>query len=339
MSAVLAKNIDDILGVSSQRYFGAGYKQVQHSIQDVNIDPNSKQIKATVCINYPTTWSKKNTSKELKPHLSTIDAFVVAAQVCDAFVSYCYQLSDGLSKRIWIRELSIRAGRGSVLELNDIPLSGELVSSATSEDSLNGYLSEFEITLGGFIINLVLDHSLLASNLCHEPIQFDCVEELLGQNQTSIYGHEYTHIKHNIQVLNLNATSIDATLRLERESNYNPTSGLGAAFSGCTSPLDLLVCAAQLSQVLIYHLDDLDRTDTKNLWMRSVKVHSPHPLVKSGATPIKVATKKSRLVNKGNECWRTADVLVTTDADPDFVIESSIAHEILAGKLSEKATS
>lgn len=328
MTATATQNIDDILGQSQQRYFGAGYKHVKHNIQDIYIDPDKNHFDAMVSINYPTSWSSKKTSKELKPHLSTIDVFVVAAQMCDVFMSHCFKLSEGESKRAWLRSLTVKAGKESVLNLNEIPLAGGLVKSLKTDESLNGYLSEFKLKLGGFILNLEVDHSGSAAKCTNGPITFKSLNEIFSPDRQAYYGDQYAHIMHHININEKSASEIEGELKFEKTSDYNPTSGIGAAYSGCYNPLDLMICGAQLSQVLVYQIDQLSRENTKNLWMRSVKVVCPQPLIKGGTFPITVETKKTRLITKGNERWRMADLRATSPVDSDFYMETNVAHEI-----------
>ncbi|GAA6134644.1 AvrD family protein [Oceaniserpentilla sp. 4NH20-0058] len=328
MSAIGTHNIDEILGKSHQRYFGAGYKHVKHNIEDIHIDPDKNNFDAMVSIQYPSSWSSKKTSKELKPHLSTIDVFVVAAQMCDVFMSHCFKLSEGESKQAWLRSLTVKAGKDSILDLSQIPLSGALIKSIKTDDSINGFLSEFKLTLGGFSLTLEVDHSALATKCSNSAITFKSLNEIFDADRRAYYGDQYAHIMHNIYISNMSPLEINGHLKFEKNSDYNPTSGIGAAFSGCYNPLDLMICGAQLSQVLVYQIDQLSRENTKNLWMRSVKVVCPQPLIKGGSFPIKVETKKTRLISKGGESWRMADLRATSPIDPDFYMESNVAHEI-----------
>lgn len=328
MSEMERLNIDDLLGASHQRYFEAGYKQVKHNIEDIHIDPNSNNFDAFVRIDYPSSWSKKKTSKELTPHLSTIDVFVIAAQMCDVFMNHCYDFSEGASKQAWLRALTVKAAKESVLDLSHIPLSGQLVKSVKTDTSLNGYISEFELSLGGFSLNLEVDHSPLDSQCSNAPITFSSLNEMLGSDRATFYGEQYANITNHIYLDQIASTEIIGHICIEKMAAYNPCSGLGAAYSGCHNPLNLMICAAQISQVLVYQIDQLSRENTKNLWMRSIKVFCPHPLIKGGGFPIKVETKKTRLINKGGESWRMAELKATTPIDSEFYMESNVAHEI-----------
>ena len=328
MSEMETQNIDDLLGASHQRYFGAGYKQVKHNIENIHINPSTNNFDALVRIDYPASWSSKKTSKELQPHLSTIDVFVIAAQMCDAFISHCYHCSEGASKQAWLRSLTVKAGKDSVLDLSNIPLSGQMVKSLKKEDSLNGFISEFKLSLGGFTLSLEVDHSSLDNQYPNGPMEFSNLNELLGGEKATFYGEQYANIINHIYLNHIGCTEITGQIHIEKTDAYNPNAGLGAAYSGCHNPLNLMICAAQISQVLVYQIDQLSRENTKNLWMRSIKVYCPQPLVKGGGLPIKVETKKTRLIQKGEESWRMAELKATTPIDSEFYMESNVAHEI-----------
>lgn len=324
----MKNSIDSILGNSQQRYFGAGYKQVKHHISRWHIDTAQQRFSAMVSIDYPPAWSTKNHAKELQPHLSTIDAFVIAVRVCDAFISACYLLEGGGNQQVWLRAMTIKAGRESTLDLQHIDLQGELVRCNSSEISLNGYISEFSLHLGGFNIVLELDHSALCHNFTAPQISLEDMQNILSAENNSIFGSQYTHIVHHIMLEEPHAEGVDAELRMEKSPAYHPSSGLAAAYAGCINPLDLLICGAQISQVLIYKIDNLQRGMTQNLWMRSVRMYCPQPLSKAGFLPVKINVRKTRLLEKEGGCWRTADMRMTSPCDADFYIESSMAHEI-----------
>ncbi len=48
----------------------------------------------------------------------------------------------------------------------------------------------------------------------------------------------------------------------------------------------------------MYKIDDLDRKNTKNLWMRSITVYCPKPLLKEGNLPVTVSVDKSKRFKK-----------------------------------------
>ncbi len=183
-----AIHIDEILGLGEKRYFGAGYKQVKHDICNIHIDPERKRFNAEVSIYYPTNWSNKETSKELKPHLSTIDAYIISSQLVEAFISYCKILTKSEIKNSWIRKLSIKSGKTSINDLHNIPLEGILESTQGSIHSLNGSISTFKICIAGFTIQLELDHPIIKNITNFDVGYFNSIDHILNYRESSYYG-------------------------------------------------------------------------------------------------------------------------------------------------------
>ena len=330
-------NIDEILGSSKQRYFGNGYKHVNHELRNIDIDPNNNTFTADISIRYPADWSKKETSKELQPHLSTIDAYVISCQIVEAFIAHSQLLNTNDRKRSWVRRLAIKAGTSPVNDLNHIPLAGEYLNTESALNSLNGNISCFQIELSGFSIELDLDHGPTKGVVNLELGHFHDITEVLQQRSSSYYGGQYKNLTHEIVINESNSSLLNSDLTIIKDSIYQASENLASKHSAYYNPLDILISCAQLCQVLMYKIDDLDRTNTKNLWMRSISVYCPKPIIKEGNLPITIRVEKSKLVEKGKAEWRFADLSADTPLDKDCFLEASVAHEVAKVTVAEPA--
>uniref|UniRef100_UPI003F584724 AvrD family protein n=1 Tax=Vibrio cholerae TaxID=666 RepID=UPI003F584724 len=106
--------IDDILGPAEQRYFGEGYKRTQYLC---SIHYQEKHAQGLISVSYRNDWSKKKT-KERKPHLSTIDAFLIAGQISYGLIKRNVHLSKNQMAQSWIRNISIKAGAEALENLD-----------------------------------------------------------------------------------------------------------------------------------------------------------------------------------------------------------------------------
>lgn len=330
-------HIDKILGSSQKRYFGNGYKQVKHDISNINIDPKTHKFTADISIQYPGDWSKKETSKELQPHLSTIDAYILSSQMVEAYLCFCQLLSEDDRKQSWIRKLSIKAGKSPVNDLSRIAMKGEFEETKTTKDSLNGYISNFRLVLAGFTIQLELDHGPTRTILSSDAGFFQSIYDVLEHTQSSYYGFQYKNLQHEIFITQANAEKLDSEIIINKESDFLVSNNLGATHASFYNPLDILISCAQLCQILMYQIDDLDRSNTKNLWMRSITVYCPKPLIKEGRFPVTVSVDKSKLLEKGESEWRFADISAKTPLDDECYLEASVAHEVVRVKSDEPA--
>lgn len=332
-----AIHIDEILGLGEKRYFGAGYKQVKHDLCNIHIDPESKRFNAEVSIHYPSNWSNKETSKELKPHLSTIDAYIISSQLVEAFISYCKILTKSEIKNSWIRKLSIKSGKNSINDLHDIPLEGILEGTQGAINSLNGSISTFKIIIAGFSISLELDHPPIKKITNFDVGYFNSIDHILNYRETSYYGGQYKNLHHDIIINNSNKQLLRADINIIKSPEYFTHDNLGAKFSDFYNPLDILISCAQLCQVLMYKIDELDRKNTKNLWMRSITVYCPKPLLKEGDLPVTVSVDKSKRFKKSGSEWRMADLSGMTYIDNECYLEANVAHEVKSANIAEPA--
>lgn len=328
-------HIDQILGLSQKRYFGNGYKQVKHDITNINIDPKTHKFSADISISYPADWSKKETSKELQPHLSTIDAYIVSSQMVEAYISFCQLLDADDRKQSWIRKLSIKAGKSPVNDLNRIAAKGEFENTVANADSLNGNISNFSIVIAGFTIQLELDHGPVKAILNSDAGYFKSINDALKGRKSSYYGGQYKHLHHDIFVNQVNSQQLVSDIVINKERDYQVDNNLGAKYSSYYNPLDILISCAQLCQILMYKIDGLDRTNTKNLWMRSITVFCPKPAIKEGKFPVVVSVDQSKLLEKGKSDWRFADISAKTALDNNCYLEASVAHEVVRVKSTE----
>ncbi|KUI97663.1 AvrD family protein [Vibrio sp. MEBiC08052] len=156
-------SIDDILGPSEQRYFGEGYKRTEY---ECNINYGNDSAQGSVSIAYRTGWSQKKIQYR-RPHLSTIDAFLIAGRVSYGIIKRHYQLSSHQSAQAWIRHVSIKAGADAVEDLDAVRLSAELLDTTGSYDSMFGMLTRVKTKLDSMEIEVVIDHEVVTDSALH----------------------------------------------------------------------------------------------------------------------------------------------------------------------------
>ena len=86
-------NIDDIIGDSSARYFGEGYRNVKYDVISKNMELGS--VAEIFNIIYPDQWSVKN-GQSINSHLSTIDGIILAIKSIEDYftdlgISYAHK--------------------------------------------------------------------------------------------------------------------------------------------------------------------------------------------------------------------------------------------------------
>lgn len=317
-------SIDQVLGDSRGRFFGAGFRQVRQRILDVRIDARAKTVHANAHIVYPPTWSKKNHA--LQPHLSSIDAFMAGAQLCEMYLREAYGIGALASRQMWIRRCVLKAGNVPTLDLEAVPALCTLLKTERSEDSLCGYLSSFTGRIGSMGVEFVIDHPLIAATE-DVAVQYENATDLLGPPGQRYYGAAYTETHVLMQDVELDpvANRARSRLSLEHPSQMQNLEGMGAAYVPFVSALNGIVSVAQLAQALMYHYDGITREASNNLWMRKIAISCPLPFTPSRSMQVETWCNKTSLLPIKDTVWRSSSFIVTL---PGIYGEYSLAHQL-----------
>jgi len=301
-------SVDAALGPAEGRYFGLGLSRVHHVLHDVSSvgGPGSGQVAARAGIVYPPDWSVKGVG-ELRPHLSSIDALVLAVRVAEFYMRTC-GLSEDQVRRAWIRSMKVRAGNDPTLELSDFAVDARLVASEPVPRSLGGQVSTVESHVGA--ITLVLE-------IEHEPRLLPRSEAKLAPGARFVspprffYGDQHRETQRLLADLDLDlhAGSARSLVTITAPEETDDIGGLGAAYAPGLSIVDMIAVAAQMAQALLYDLDGLTRQESQTLWMRRYQgsLKTPYQPI---TNPFIATTsiRSSRLVPMGGLIWRTAEL-------------------------------
>ena len=124
-------SVSELLGDADQRYFSAGYRAVRQDLRGIRLytdDHGAIRVGASLALSYPQSWSQKAGQEDRRPHLSTLDALLVASQLTEVILLEALSLPRELRQWVWIRRAVIRAGAKAVEELDDVEVRGQLIS-------------------------------------------------------------------------------------------------------------------------------------------------------------------------------------------------------------------
>lgn len=323
-------NIDEFLGPSDSRYFGSGYRRIRHHIRDIDMDCEAGRFSASIGIEYPQDWSKKGERGDLRPHLSTVDILVSAIQLCDAFLLCRFGFSFEHERQLWLHHIGIKSARTAHEDLSDIPVQGGYVSCVPAAPGSTRHLSSFEVRIAGFSVEVIVAHALSESRFPFGPrVVLKHLDELLGRSRRSLYGHHYKSLKHDIYDMHFpNDETLTGRVSILEDNGYAPTVGVGSGFSGYASAVDMMICGAQMAQVLMYRLDNLSRQNSHNLWMRAFSINMPEPVPRLAPLDMDIGVTKTRMCSMGGSPWRTAEMTSTCAQIKNFSMSAVIAHQI-----------
>jgi hypothetical protein len=306
--------IDHCLGRSGSRYFGQGFRRVGHNITDVLIEPavTGGTISAKADVLYPIDWSTKTVTDAPRPHLSTVDALVIAVQLAEAHLAHTHGLDVEQRRRMWLRAFAMRAGTSPQEELTAIPASGSLLSTSPSLDGPRELVSQFQFRIGTIQLTCDVEHD--AGTPTREPAGWADMNDLLGDPATRFYGDGFTRRQQSITDLEINVSSgaIRALMDISApagKSQAEPTGGFSAHYEPLLSMVDCLVVMAQLAQALMYDVDGVDRGETGTLWMRRIAMSCQTPFQPvANAFVATGQVVKSKRLDRPEASWRLFDL-------------------------------
>jgi hypothetical protein len=316
-------SIDELLGDSRTRFFGAGFRLVRHEVTDLVVDTSQKTVRANARIDYPASWSAKK-SRELKPHLSSLDALTIGAQLCEVLVRTAFGIEGDAADRLWLSSSSFKAGNNPTTDLAVVPASCTLVETKSAPDSLCGHRSSFTAQVASIGLEFAIDHPIVDTR--NVVACWADVKDVLGPPENRYFGSAYAVTQLDLRDIKLDTERVNALLDLE-ELGGRRLHGMGAAYFPFVSPANMIVCMGQLSQAMLYHYDNISRDVSHNLWMRKIVLEHPMPAVAGRGLHVATWSTKMSLVSIKEAMWRTANFALTM---PGIVGTYTLAHQLPA---------
>src|SRR5262249_5785131 len=116
--------------------FGAGMRQAQHQIGDIEITPGESgagEIRAVAAITVSANRSRTSPAAQSRPRLSTLDALVLALQMAEAYLTHSRSLTGAQRRAGWVRRIDLRAGTAPQEDLGEVPLRARLLHTIEQE--------------------------------------------------------------------------------------------------------------------------------------------------------------------------------------------------------------
>jgi hypothetical protein len=289
-------SVDDYLGPGATRFFGGGHRRVRYQLSDLAAGPEGS-LRGHASVSYPTGWSTK-AAGPLQPHLSTIDALILGADVVEA------ALRDANSGAWtgWLRRVDIRAGAAPYEDgLERVAVDASVISTSHAGAAP---VSVVECRIANMVVRCNVEHGLD------------------GHTDLPLYGG-YRGRRQLIEdmIVDLRRERADATVTILASGEHG---------APVITLVDSFVVALQMGQVLLYELDNVPRANSNTLWMRNTTItcRRPHPPIEQRLT-VTASLTGSRLLKGRGGTWRTA----TVEADIDGVrARCSVAHELPSGR-------
>ncbi|MFJ8308556.1 MULTISPECIES: AvrD family protein [unclassified Streptomyces] len=287
-STLVHPSVDDALGDRTGRFFGEGFKRVTHALTAIDVAPATGRIEATAGLHVPGTWSRKGEIQQ-RPHLSTIDAMLFAAQLTGLYTRHTFEHDP---TRFAVRGVRIRAGARPDEDGLD-RFAASAVHVSTHDGPGGEQITVTDCRVGSMNVTVTAAHP--AGTPVATPGCYASADQLPGVWNQTPYG-----VDHHAQSQLLTDVRVDMeTLRADAL--------LELTGPGVFTPIDLFVCALQLGQVLLYELDGVDRGTSNTLWMRRTDITVvPAPVPAEDRFSARVERAQELRTRQGT--WRTGRI-------------------------------
>ncbi|HEX3781634.1 MAG TPA: AvrD family protein [Pseudonocardiaceae bacterium] len=331
------KSVDDYLGPGGQRFFSAGYRRVGYLFGNITaetIDARTGVLTTGIRLTYPSDWSRKVSRGALRPHLSTIDAILLAAQLGELYLTHAHRLDERARRAMWVRKLRIRAGSSPDEELDALTISVRPVSMRPDATGA-GSTVVLDGRIGGMRTRCEIA-GVTGSPHGHTAAYRD-PSQLLGPAENRYYGTGFTRRGHRLEDLALDIADRSATASVSYTSDGAGIgdAGLGSAYQPAPTMIDLFATSLQLAQILLYETDSMHRGDSNTLWMRDTEltVDGPQETSQDGlrdGMSLYTALRELDLLTMNGAHWRTADIHGRLGP---IALRCAVAHALPADQL------
>lgn len=298
---ILLEKAEQFLGRKQNRYFASGFKKIQCNI--CNYKYSDEVLTASLVLEWGKDWSVKP-GRQTNKHMGSIESFSVAIRLLELFLIIKYNLTEDEVASSFIRKIEFKTRPRD--HQYDCPLDVMATNRQTEWIDINSAIGVFNIVIDNFQFEI-------EAGFCNRNKSTGFPHERFSQTILSDSSHYYSHgykstsIDIKNLVLNLENRTVVAVSKVKRPLQTNRT-GIGTNDLRGLTFIDFLSIAGQLTQILLYSLDNITREESGNMWVRSLSAEF------LGNDPWQVAmsmahfTEFNRIKMKG-ETWRLATAL------------------------------
>jgi hypothetical protein len=176
-----------------------------------------------------------------------------------------FNLTERDTANSWIGYCKMKVSTCTYLDRNSsIRVVGRIMRTEKEADSINGYQSHCEVTIGNILIKIGVDHTV---NIKRErPMVSNPEIDISG---LCVLG--YRKRKHIIEDIFYSIDKKICSASLIVEDYFEPSKGIGANYRAFILQ-DIISISGQLSQVLLYKIENTDRQSANNMWLRECSI-------------------------------------------------------------------
>jgi hypothetical protein len=292
---------DHFLGPSQNRYFGEGYRKTKHQITNLQI--RDKLLIAKLSVKWPPVWSQKK-GQIISPHIGSLDFFIVSELLIERYIRIIDNIKDPCIEKMWISNFSCKAGNQAI-EHRTIPCSCIKLSQKEENNTL-AHL--YKIRINNVCALLTVRQQICRKNnrkclsSCNglATIILDKINKTHELNKLSYYNSIYKKFDRSIRHIEIykDENRIKASVNLLNLGKSNVFGGIGKEYLPSITFCDLILVAGQLSQILLFNLEGIERDDAKNLWLRSIDCTSKNTIGNTASVEVLVCSSEILCIDR-----------------------------------------
>jgi Pseudomonas avirulence D protein (AvrD). len=297
----------DFLGKEETRYFSNGFRFMDYKYGNLYFE--NQEISCDLNI------ENKMVSK--KDHLGAIEYVSIASTLCEYLIMSLFSLTEVDVANSWIFSCSMKICSCTHIDKNQgLKIWCKMLEVYEDASSINGYKSKYEVLIGRSCIKIGVDHPMNKPIVNHE-IAARKIE------QRGMYVTGYKERKHIIRDVNYSTEDKVCTASLWIEDYFDCRKGLGAGYRAFIVP-DIINISGQLSQVLLYKLENMVRAEANNMWLREFSIIYDKPYVETHCVGMVVFSRFDEIILNG-EKWRSVFFNCKIG---DITAQFKIAHKL-----------
>ncbi|MFJ1455975.1 AvrD family protein [Nocardia sp. N2S4-5] len=288
-------DIDEVLGDRAGRFFGEGYKRLTHHLDEIVLDHDEQgrpRATATAGVRYPADWSRKR-SRVLEPHLSSLDAAIFGHRLLDVVLREFFGLSAHDIRSAWLPSIRFSSGTAATESLDRFPVTARVTSFEGHTLTVTGELGH--------------GMTLEATVALPVPAAPRDLERATATERGGGFFHDAVYRRaqylRNV-VVTADGTGATAEYELAHLDTAAAGEGVADAYQPSISLVDATVLLAQLSQVVLYELDNIARADSETLWMRRMATRATAPPARYAPGTVSTRIVRSMILTFGGGDWR-----------------------------------
>lgn len=300
---ITINTIEDVLGSPRKRYFSNGFRNTSFEYSDLFFRNHALECKLHFSFNE--LWSQKR-HRNLQPHIGITEYFTASAFFTEFLLKAYLGLNDEDISRCWISFFSVKTRPAIQTDEENINFKAQLINTSpvnTSSHFLK-FKSMVNIEFGKMKILIDINHPV-------QRLEEDQTGIISVSRKTNhgLYKAGYKHVNHKIRNIELDVAnlSLSSGISIAHHIPSDQMRGIGSDYRNSCMISDHYLTTGQLMQVLLYEMDNINREESNNMWVREVKTYYPVPFSKPVSRNTLKATE-TNIIRMKSENWRIATI-------------------------------